>query len=203
MEELELRQKIYKRLGLEFGSLKSESGNDWVRAEKEIQEEIKEEQNKLEKEKEKEINFLTIEKTNENFTKILNTVDNKLQNYKIELSNRTDLNDEEKLILINNGSKEVLTNIAKNDNLSIEIVKELLNKKNSTYSVLKELSLNKNIDNESKELIIENIKNRNNTKLYGTMLDNLINKNENVEVLNEKIDLTEKTKVIKKESFYL
>lgn len=39
MEELELRIAIYERLGLEFGCLPSESGNDWQRAKDEVLEE--------------------------------------------------------------------------------------------------------------------------------------------------------------------
>lgn len=40
----ELREKIYEYLGLELGSLASESGNDWERAKKEVIDDYKREQ---------------------------------------------------------------------------------------------------------------------------------------------------------------
>lgn len=44
MDDEKLRVKIYKRLGLEIGSLSYEGGNDWIIAEKEILEEEKQQE---------------------------------------------------------------------------------------------------------------------------------------------------------------
>ena len=64
MDTNELRIKIYERLGLEFGSLTSEGGNDWIRAEKEVIEEYK--QQEFEKLQDlKSIDYLTIDKNSD------------------------------------------------------------------------------------------------------------------------------------------
>ena len=64
INEEDLRKKIYERLGLEFGILSSESGNDWQRAKSEVLDEYK----KIEFEKLsrlKTTDYLTLDKTDD------------------------------------------------------------------------------------------------------------------------------------------
>ena len=72
MEELELRVAIYERLGLEFGCLPSESGNDWQRA----KDEVLEEQRQIEFEKLqqlKKIDYVKVDKESDEYKTVMNS----------------------------------------------------------------------------------------------------------------------------------
>lgn len=117
MDEKELRIKIYERLGLEVGSLSSEGGNDWVRAEKEILEEYR--QQEFEKLKNlKSIDYLTIAKDSDEFNSAINAISLIAQNYKITIAQRPDLNTEDIDKLIEDGNKDILINLARHQKLS-------------------------------------------------------------------------------------
>lgn len=134
MDENELRLKIYERLGLEVGNLASESGNDWVRAEKEILEEYKQEQlNKISEAK--GINYITIDKNSKEFLFVLNTDLHTLDWNKIQISNRKDLNDFEIKKLIELGSKDVLINLVREHKLTDKQIELIIPK--SVYMVKK------------------------------------------------------------------
>lgn len=119
----ELRALIYERLGLEFGSLKSESGNDWVRAKAEIEAEISARLNaKLNKETPKDE-----QGENEILEKIKNEILD--ENYKSEL--------------IKSGKKDILIAIARHQDLSdLDFENMLLN---APYLCVKELSKKSNL----------------------------------------------------------
>jgi len=137
MNEEELRIKIYERLGLEFGSLTSEGGNDWVRAEKEVREEYR--QKEFEKLKElKSVDYLTIDKNSEEFITALNTTALIAQNYKIIIAQRDDLSVEDIDKLIEDGNKDILINLARHQKLSNSQVERVLPK--ATYLCKKYLN---------------------------------------------------------------
>lgn len=130
MNEEELRIKIYERLGLEFGSLSSEGGNDWVRAEKEVLEEYR--QKEFEKLKEmNKIDYLTIEKNSDEFISAINTTALIAQNYKITIAQRNDLTSEEINLLIDDGNKDILINLARHQNLTDNQIERMMPK--ATY----------------------------------------------------------------------
>lgn len=130
----ELREKIYEYLGLELGSLASESGNDWERAKKEVIDDYKREQiNNISENQ--EINLKTIDKTSTEFNLVLNSNDAAFEFKREHISQRTDLNDNEISILIDNSSKEILINLTKNYKLSENLISKILDK--SVYLVIK------------------------------------------------------------------
>ncbi|MCK9477482.1 MAG: hypothetical protein M0R46_16315 [Candidatus Muirbacterium halophilum] len=152
MDEEELRIKIYERLGLELGSLTSESGNDWIRAEKEILFEYRQEQ--LEKIlKIDSINCTTINKDSEKFLFVLNTDLVSLDNDKLQISKRQDLSDLEIKTLIKLGSKDVLINIAREQKLSDEQITMIIPK--SVYLVKKYLIEDQDLSASHQESLIK------------------------------------------------
>ena len=86
MNEDDLRIKIYEFLGLEKGSLSSESGNDWERAKKEVLDDYKREQSKNISEKKLE-NAVIQQLFLMQELKDLNNNDTAIEKYKKELSN--------------------------------------------------------------------------------------------------------------------
>lgn len=159
MDENELRLKIYERLGLEVGSLTSESGNDWVRAEKEILEEFKQEQlNKISESK--DIDYETIDKNSEEFLFVLNTDLSAMDWNKIKISNRKDLNNFEIKKLIELGSKDVLINLAREQKLTDEQIEWIIPK--SVYMVKKLLIEKQELNSHNKHTLIELMNNQNN-----------------------------------------
>jgi len=129
MEDEELRKKIYHLLGLPFGSLSSESGNDWQRAEQEILEDYK-----LSQKKETSHNkFNRDEVMSSDFKKCLCE--------KIEIAKETNLTKDEIDYLFKSNDKDVILNLIRNDYLDDEQKEYILN--NGTYLCKKEI-LSKN-----------------------------------------------------------
>lgn len=155
MDSKELRIKIYERLGLEFGSLSSESGNDWVRAEKEVLEEYR--QQEFEKLKDmKSVNYLTVDKNSDEFISAINTTALIAQNYKITIAQRSDLNDEDIDKLIKDGNKDILINLARHQKLNQKQIENIIPK--SVYLCKKYLLEKQILSEQEKAILISSIK---------------------------------------------
>lgn len=155
MDCTELRIKIYERLGLEFGSLSSEGGNDWVRAEKEVLEEYR--QQEFEKLKDmKSVDYLNVDKNSDEFISAINTTALIAQNYKIIIAQRSDLNDEDIDKLIKDGNKDILINLARHQKLSQEQIEKIIPK--SVYLCKKYLLEKQTLEDKQKKRLITNIK---------------------------------------------
>lgn len=125
MNEEKLRDEIYKRLGVEKGSLASESGNDWQRAKNEILEEWKQqEQQKINTEN--KIDYVTLNKDTNLFQTLLKDSAHNTQYFKSIIATRDDLNENEMQLLIETGSKEVLINLAKQPTLPSTIIDAII-----------------------------------------------------------------------------
>lgn len=151
MNKEELRNKIYERLGLEIGSLISEGGNDWVRAEKEVLEEYRQK----EFEKVKSINitdYLTIPKDTVEFISVLNSKSIESQRFKILLAQRIDLTENEINKLIDDWNKDILINLARYQKLTNDQILKLIY--NSTYLSKKYLIENQKLSSEQKQVLI-------------------------------------------------
>ena len=145
MNEKELRIKIYERLGLELGSLSSESGNDWVRAEKEVLEEYR--QKEFEKLKDlKSTDYMTVEKNSDAFQSAINTSSLIAQNYKIIISRRNDLDSEDIKKLIEDGNKDILISLAREQKLESDSIDLIIPK--ATFLCKKYLVENQTLTNE-------------------------------------------------------
>ena len=117
MNEDELRIKIYEYLGLEAGSLSSESGNDWQRAKKEDLIDYK--QNNFQNDTNKnELNMISIDKENEKYIFTLNSILAEDQAAQSNIAKRKDLNNLEIQKLISHGSKETIFNLIRFQNLT-------------------------------------------------------------------------------------
>lgn len=166
MEELELREKIYERLGLDFGSLSSESGNDWQKAKNEILEEKR--QNDFEKIKYlNTIDYLTIDKESNDYESIINSKDMCFQVFKISISKRDDLTENEILELIKDGNKDILINISKNKNLKNEHINLII--ENSVYLTKKSLIEYQNLTDGQRARLIEIM--NNNKNIYQDLIN--------------------------------
>lgn len=150
MNEDDLRIKIYEFLGLEKGSLSSESGNDWERAKKEVLDDYKREQSKNISEK-KEINYTTIDKLSKEFQIVLNSDEVSLEHKREHISKRMDLDENEISILIQNSSKEILMNLVRNYKLSEQIINSILDK--SVYLIVKYILENQSLSTSNIEKI--------------------------------------------------
>lgn len=129
----ELRALIYERLGLEFGSLKSESGNDWVRAKAEVEAEISAKLNA---------------KLNEEIPK-----DEKSENEILEKIKNEILDDIQKDELIKSAKKDILIALARHQSLNdIQIENMLLN---APYLCVKELSKKPNLTPQAINLLFK------------------------------------------------
>ncbi len=166
MEELELREKIYERLGLDFGSLSSESGNDWQKAKNDILEEKR--QNDFEKIKYlNTIDYLTIDKESNDYESIINSKDMCFQVFKISISKRDDLTENEILELIKDGNKDILINISKNKNLKNEHINLII--ENSVYLTKKSLIEYQNLTDGQRARLIEIM--NNNKNIYQDLIN--------------------------------
>lgn len=155
MDSKELRIKIYERLGLEFGSLSSEGGNDWVRAEKEVLEEYR--QQEFEKLKDmKSVNYLTVDKNSDEFISAINTTALIAQNYKITIAQRSDLNDEDIDKLIKDGNKDILINLARHQKLNQKQIENIIPK--SVYLCKIYLLEKQILSEQEKAILISSIK---------------------------------------------
>lgn len=153
MNTNELREKIYEYLGLELGSLASESGNDWERAKKEVLDDYKREQSEKNITPEK-INYATISKNSNEFVSIINSTLAKHQRHMDVIATRTDLSDSDILLLIRNGSKETIMNLVRLQKLSNDQIDKIIPK--SVYLVRKLLFEHQNLSSQQK-LKIQNI----------------------------------------------
>lgn len=117
------REKIYKRLGLEVGRLKSESGSDWQRALSEIEEE------------EKEFNNSSILKFN--ISEVMNSGIKEMLCEKIEVSKQDNLTKYEIDYLFMSNDKDVILNLIRKNYLSDEQKEQVL--KNGTWLCKKEI----------------------------------------------------------------
>jgi hypothetical protein len=155
MNEEKLKIQIYKRLGLDFGSLTSESGNDWIRAEKEVLEEFR--QKEFEELKNlKTMDYLTIEKNSDEFQAVINSPFKEIQNFKILIAQRSDLEKEDINKLINDGNKDILISLVKYQKLLPEQIDLIIPR--SVYLVKKHLIEKQNLSNPQKkklEVLIE------------------------------------------------
>jgi len=156
--ENKLRIKIYERLGLELGSLSSESGNDWVRAEKEILEEEKEEEKENQKQLQS-INYLTISKNSSEFNLVINSVSFILQNYRVEITKRNDLEDSDITKLLNDTNKDILIGLSKYQKLAPEHIDIII--PHSVYLVKKNLLENQLLSLEQKNKLLRMMQNSN------------------------------------------
>lgn len=155
MDTNELRIKIYERLGLEFGSLTSEGGNDWIRAEKEVIEEYK--QQEFEKLQDlKSIDYLTIDKNSDEYKSAINAISLIAQNYKITIAQRSDLNDEDIDKLIKDGNKDILINLARHQKLNQKQIENIIPK--SVYLCKKYLLEKQILSEQEKAILISSIK---------------------------------------------
>ncbi len=156
MEDESLRKEIYKILGLEFGSLSSESGNDWQRAKDDALSELK----KIEFEKIKDLNqidYLNVDKEDEDFKTVMNSKSGFVQNNKIDIAKRKDLNNEEIKCLINDGNKDIMIMLTRHQNLSEEHINLVI--PNSVYLAKKYLVEKQSLTNNHKQLLITQMTN--------------------------------------------
>lgn len=124
--EIEKRKKIYEKLGLPFGSLKEESGNDWVRALKEVNEE--ERQLLFESINQLEFDYANCSKQEKEYQRALHSIDYKDDCRNHIIATREDLTSDEIDILLEGRNKDVFISIAKRDNLTDKQI-EAINKK--------------------------------------------------------------------------
>lgn len=171
MDELELRKEIYDRLGLEFGSLPSESGNDWQRAKDEVLEEQRQKEFSM-LQNLKKINYLSVEKESEEYKAVMKSKSFSIQNFQIEITKRNDLEQNEIDFLMNINNKDILINLAKyqklldhniefiiensvflsitnliefqvlSDNQKIKLLEKMNNHKNAYISLIEKLNKN-------------------------------------------------------------
>lgn len=152
MNEEELRKTIYEKLGLDFGSLSNEGGNDWIRAKNEAIEEYKKKQfDKLKNNK--SIDYLTISKESDEFKTILNSVFLETYNFKSLLAQRNDLSSEEIDKLISFNDKDITINITRNQKLEEEQINRII--KNSVYLTKKNLIEKQYLTVEHKKILRE------------------------------------------------
>lgn len=145
-----IRLKIYERLGLEVGSLSSESGNDWERAKKEVFDDIKQKEFELLSSK-KSINYVTIEKDSEEYKMALKSNSIIANNFKVQIAQRNDLSDDEVNSLLSCTDKDILINLVKYQMLSPENIDLIIPK--SVYLVKKYLIEQHNLTSNQKQLL--------------------------------------------------
>ncbi|AXH13751.1 hypothetical protein CP985_04175 [Malaciobacter mytili LMG 24559] len=152
MNEEELRKKIYEILGLEFGSLSNEGGNDWIRAKNQAIEEYK--QIEFEKLKNvKSTDYLKIDKNSEEFNMALNSKFIETSNFKILIAQRNDLTNEEIDKLIVFGNKDILINLAKYQKLTSDQIDKII--PNSVFLTKKNIIENQELNSNQKEKILD------------------------------------------------
>lgn len=156
MNEDELRIKIYERLGLEVGSLASESGNDWQRAKKEVLDDFK------------------AESLEHNTT----STDNDVESHNIDeliankdllalyqmASKRLSESDFQKLLAIND--KDILIRIANNPSVTDSVAEKLIG---TVYLAHKGLLINPSVGDAIKARLLERLRQMPN--MYQEMID--------------------------------
>ena len=142
MNEDDLRKKIYEYLGLEIGSLTSESGNDWQIAKKEVLSNYKKETTN-ENDETAKTDYRLINKNDEFFKFALESTLAETERYKSVIAMRSDLIDSEINQLIHSGSKETIMNLIRFQKLSSEHIDKLIS--NSVYLAKKLLIENQEL----------------------------------------------------------
>ncbi len=168
MNDEELRIKIYERLGLEIGSLASESGNDWIRAEKEILEEVKQEELAIQQKLTK-IDYTKVKKSSKEFQSILISKSPLLQYFKVLIAQRTDLNYEDKLLLAQTGDRDVIVNLTKFQNLEPDIIDFIL--PNSVYQAKYFIIKKQLLNDQQKKLLLNQMLNF--PDMYSQLLESM------------------------------
>lgn len=168
MDEDLLRIKIYERLGLELGSLASESGNDWVRAEKEILEEFRQEEFKKLGEL-KSVNYLSVDKNSQEFQLALNSKSHQTQYFKVLIAQRNDLNAEDIFVLIKTGDRDVISSLAHYQKLESNMIDIII--LDSTYATKKYLIENQTLSETQKRSLLDQMMSHQST--YTTLYEKL------------------------------
>jgi hypothetical protein len=168
MNDEELRVKIYERLGLEIGSLSSEGGNDWIRAEKEILEEAKQ-QELISLNNFKTINYLTIEKNSQEFQSVLNSDSHFVQFFKVLIAQRNDLSNDDITRLAISGDRDVRTNLAKYQCLTADVIDLII--PNSVYLIKKYLIEKQTLTQEHKKNLLQQMSQA--KEMYALLLDKI------------------------------
>ena len=125
MNEDELRIKIYEYLGLEIGSLSSESGNDWQRAKKDVLIDYKQNnfQDNIDQNKQ---DMLSINKEDVKYIFTLNSILAGDQAAQSNIAKRHDLDYSEIKKLISYGSKETIFNLIRFQKLTEEHINMII-----------------------------------------------------------------------------
>jgi len=151
MDDELLRDEIYKRLGVEKGSLSSESGNDWQRAKNEVLEEWKaaEQENNSEK---NELDYEKLSKDTKLFKVLLSDTSFAQQEAKAILATRGDLTEDEMLQLSTTGDKEVLINLSRQLTLPSLVIDNIISR--GTYMSKKTIVEHHTLSMEQKERLL-------------------------------------------------
>lgn len=157
MNEEEIRKEIYRRLGLEFGSLKEEGGNDWVRIEKEILDELRENENKKRIKSLKD-SHSNLDKNSSEFKKKIRSNNVKDTHFKYLISNRKDLDNEDLKLIIDAADKDVYINIIRNYELDDELIESIIKSRNCVYLVKKYLINYQNLSRNNIDLLLSDMK---------------------------------------------
>ena len=155
MNDEELRDEIYRRLGVEKGSLTSESGNDWQRAKNEVLEDwkLKEQQNNHTEDKP---DYITLSKDSNLFMNLLKNPAHNIQEFKSTIATRSDLNENEMLLLVQTGSKEVLINLSKQLSLPTSVIDLIIT--NGVYMAKKYLIEHQELSDDQKYALLVHMK---------------------------------------------
>lgn len=144
MNEDELREKIYEHLGLDVGSLSSESGNDWQRAKKEVLDEFR--RTSLAQSQETVITA--------KYDDIDELIANKNLGILYQLASK-DLSEDEFQKLVDLNDKDILIRIASNTSITNLIAGELIG---TVYLVHKALLMNPSVEDDIKQRLLERLK---------------------------------------------
>jgi hypothetical protein len=152
VNEEELRKKIYEILGLEFGSLSNEGGNDWIRAKNEAIEEYKQKEFETLKNI-TAVNYTTVDKNSAEFRIALNSELIQTYNMKSIIAKRCDLTDSEIDKLLHFNDKDILINLAIYQKLTSEQIDKIIPK--SVYLTKKYLIEKQSLNTEQQSILKE------------------------------------------------
>ncbi len=165
MDEDLLRDEIYKRLGVEKGSLTSESGNDWQRAKNEILEEWKAKEQQKNQNND-ELDYMHLSKESTLFQTILHDTSYVKQVFKGMLATRNDLIEDEMLQLAKTGDKEVIIYLSRQSTLPLSVIDIIISR--GTYMAKKTLVEHHTLSTEQKEVLLAHFNQHSDT--YDTSL---------------------------------
>jgi len=144
MNEDELRIKIYEYLGLEVGSLASESGNDWERAKKEVLDDARRESGAQENASTNCVEAYSIDELIAN---------NKLDALYQTASKNLSESDFQKLVDLND--KDICIRIASNTAITDSIAEKLIG---TVYLAHKALLMNHSVGDAVKSRLLDKLK---------------------------------------------